>query len=67
MYLYSTAATFDAAYIIAGWAGDYLKTIAEFKNNQWRKVGDLTQQRYGHASISVGLRTMVVGGYTDSG
>ena len=62
---YSTAATSDAAYIIGGYP--YYSTIAEFKDNQWRKLGDLEQQRYGHGSISDGLRTMVVGGYTNSG
>ena len=65
---YSTAATSDAAYVIGGYQdGSYSTTIAEFKNNQWRKLGDLTQGRQHHGSISVGFRTMVVGGYTNSG
>ena len=59
---YSTANTPDAAYIIGGYSTT--STIAEFKNNQWRKLGDLTQGKWGTGSISVGLRTMVVGGYT---
>ena len=64
---YSTAATSDAAFIIGGYQdGYYSTTITEFKNNQWRKVGDLAQARYGHSSISVGLRTMIVGGVTAS-
>ena len=65
---YSTAATSDAAYVIGGYQdNNYSKTIVEFKNNQWRKLGDLTQERRYHSSISVGFRTMVIGGYTDSG
>ena len=65
---YSTAATDEAAYIIGGYQGtDYSTTIAEFKNDNWRKLGDLTQGRRYHGSISIGHQTMVVGGYTYSG
>ena len=64
---YSAASSPDAAYIIGGYHVDSYSTIAEFKNNQWRKLGDLTQGRYYHGSISVGSRTMVVGGWTKSG
>ena len=61
---YSTAMTDQAAYIISGYQDWYdSKTIAEFKNNQWRKFGELAQARNFHGSISVGSRTMVVGGY----
>ena len=64
---YSTAATDEAAYIIGGNQGSsYSSTIAEFKNDQWRKLGDLTQERQYHGSISIGHQTMVVGGYTIS-
>ena len=38
--------------------------IAEFKNGQWRRLGDLTQDRLCHGSISVGQQTMIVGGET---
>ena len=62
---YSTAATSDTAYLIGGYQdASYSTTIAEFKNNQWRKLGNLNQGRRHHGSISVGSRTMVVGGYT---
>ena len=64
IFAYSTAATDEAAYIIGGSAGsNYFTTIAEFKNDRWRKLGDLTQGRYRHGSISIGQKTMVVGGY----
>ena len=62
---YSTAATDEAAYIIGGYQGsnsNYSPTIAEFKNDKWRKLGDLTQGRRYHGSISIGHLTMVVGG-----
>ena len=64
VYGYSTAATDEAAYIISGVQDSYSPTIAELKNEQWRKLGDLTQARQLHGSISIGQRTMVVGGYT---
>ena len=67
VHWYSTAATDEAAYIIGGYQGsEYSRTIAEFKNDQWRKLGDLTQGRYRHGSISIGHQTMVVGGQTSS-
>ena len=63
--VYSTAATDEAAYIIGGSTGSsYFTTIAEFKNDRWRNLGDLTQGRYYHGSISIGQKTMVIGGYT---
>ena len=68
VYIYSTAATDEAAYIIGGSDGSsYSQTIIEFKNYQWRKLGDLTQGRYWHGSISIGQQTMILGGYTSSG
>ena len=65
IHWYSAAATDEAAYIIGGNQGsNYSRTIAEFKNDQWRKIGDLTQGRHVHSSISVGQQTMIVGGQT---
>ena len=58
---YSTAHTLDAVYIIGGL---YTKDIvAEFKNDQWRRLADLNQGRNGHGSITVGGQTMIIGGY----
>ena len=68
IYYYSTAATDEAAYIIGGAQGlRYSRTIAEFKNDMWRKLGDLAKGRDCHGSISIGQRTMIVGGVTSSG
>ena len=65
LYCYSTAATDQAAYIIGGYQDlSYSQTIAEFKNDQWRRLGDLTRGRDRHGSISIDQRTMVLGGYT---
>ena len=63
IYWYSTAATDTAAYIIGGSAGGtWESTIAEFKNNKWRKFGDLTTARNSHSSISFGGETIILGG-----
>ena len=68
IYRYSTAATDTAAYIIGGsvsWS--FESTIAEFKNNKWRKFGDLTTGRRWHSSISFGGETIILGGVVYSG
>ena len=66
VYSYSTAATYEAAYIIGGYQDStYSSTIAEFKNDMWRKLGDLTQARNHHRSISIGQQTMILGGSVD--
>ena len=62
VYGYSTASTFDAAYIIGG---DYTRdVIAEFKNYIWRNLGSLVKPRDSHASISLNGETMIIGGFT---
>ena len=58
---YSTANTPDAAYIIGGL---YTKNlVAEFRNDQWAKLGTLNKGRSDHGSITVGPQTMIVGGW----
>ena len=67
VYVYSTAATDEAAYILGGYQDSmHSSTIAEFKNDQWRKLGDLRQGRHFHGSISIGHQTMIVGGEGNS-
>ena len=61
---YSTASTHDAAYIIGGIDVDI---IAEFRNDEWRKLGSLNKDRYSHGSITVGQETMIIGGNTKAG
>ena len=58
---YSTTQTLDAVYIIGG---AFTKDIvAEFKNDQWRRLADLNQGRYGHGSITIGGETMIISGF----
>ena len=59
---YSTASTFEAAYIIGG---QYSRdVIAEFKNDAWKQLETLAKDRYRHNSISLGDETMIIGGYS---
>ena len=39
--------------------------VAEFKNNQWRRLPNLNQRRYRHVSITFGGQTMIIGGDSD--
>jgi len=58
---YSTANSPDAAYIIGGTYTQNL--VAEFRDDKWTQLDDLNKGRSNHASITVGTRTMIVGGY----
>merc|ERR1712113_565853 len=71
IYAYSTASTESAAYIIGGYDRGIItryksvSIIAEYKNNGWRKFGDLARTRYYHSSITLGEETVVLGGRVD--
>ena len=58
---YSTANSPDAAYIIGGTYTQNL--VAEFRDDKWTQLDNLNKGRSAHASITVGTRTMIVGGY----
>ena len=60
---YSTTHTSDTVYIIGGVVTENL--VAEFYNNQWRRLGGLNKGRYRHGSISIGSETMIIGGATE--
>ena len=77
--MYSTASTDEAVYIIGGdqnsdstelWylsaakKSDLSSSVAVFKNDEWKRLGYLTQARHLHGSISMNQQIMVVGGYT---
>ena len=62
---YSTAHTYDASYIIGGSYADNI--IAQYKDDQWKRLTDLNRGRYGHGSISIGSETMIIGGITWDG
>ena len=58
---YSTANTPEAAYIIGGFVTKNL--VAEFRDDQWALLDDLSKSRYRQGSITVGSQTMIVGGW----
>ena len=58
--MYSTAQSSDSAYIIGGTYSE--NVIAEFQESQWRRLNELNRPRLRHGSITVGTKTMVVGG-----
>ena len=64
IFRYATASTDSAAYIIGGHNGNgYVSTIAEYKNNKWRKFGDLTKKRGSSSAIFYNGEYIIVGGY----
>ena len=66
IYWYATASTDSAAYIIGGYGYyGYASTIAEYKNNKWRKFGDLTKKRSGSSAIFYNGEYIIVGGYVE--
>ena len=42
-------------------------TIAQYKDDIWTIAGNLRQARRGHGAITVKGKTMIIGGYPQSG
>lgn len=61
IYHYSTAHTVDAVYILGGATTQNI--IAEYKDDQWRHLGNLNHGRYHHGSITIQDKIMIVGGF----
>ena len=67
---YATAQTDESVFIIGGDPGNYpyySSTIAEYKNGNWKNIGNLAQARRGHGAITSGSVTMVAGGESNDG
>ena len=65
---YATASTDSAAYIIGGWTGSgRTSIIAEFKNNKWRKIGELNEPKSDLSAILHNEEYIIVGGNVDFG
>ena len=63
--IYATASTDESVLIIGGYTGGsprYSSTIAEYKDGNWKNIGNLAQARAGHGAITSGSVTMVAGG-----
>ena len=64
---YATASTDSAAYIIGGYLRtESVSTIAEYKNNIWRNIGDLKEPKSSMSSILYNGEYLLVGGWVDS-
>ena len=59
---YSTAETLETAYVFGG-QGIVSSIVAQYSDNQWKRLDDLNSQRYGHGSIVIGDRAMIIGGW----
>ena len=64
IYYYSTTQTLDAVYVIGGYIAK--NSVAEFKDDQWRRLANLNVGRHAHGSITLGGQTMIIGGYADN-
>ena len=59
---YATASTDSAAYIIGGWVNGRVSTIAQYKNNNWLKIGDLNEKKNYLSAIFYDGEYLIVGG-----
>ena len=67
IYLYGTASTDSAAYILGGFIGKTYSpgrtsTIAQFQNNVWRKIGDLKEIKSSSSAILYDEEYLIIGG-----
>ena len=64
---YATASTDSAAFILGGWIGKETadwrtSTIAEYKNNEWQKIGNLNEVKDSTSAIFHNGEYLIVGG-----
>ena len=69
---YATTHTVDSIYIIGGSSGAssykaQIFTIAQYKDDIWTIAGNLKQARWKHGAITVKGKTIIIGGYPESG
>ena len=64
---YSTAQTADAAYVIGGQHTSFQNIVAQYyndgNNDIWKQLSNLNRGRYGHGSILIGDKTLIIGGW----
>ena len=53
------------AYIIG--SQESKNIVAQYNDNSWQKLNNLNTGRYGHGSILVEDKTLVIGGWTNTG
>ena len=67
---YETTYTEDSVYIIGGFTWgtpSRISTIAQYKDDIWTIAGNLKQTRSSRGAITVKGKTMIIGGYPQSG
>ena len=67
---YATAQTDESVLIIGGYtygSPSRISTIAEYKDGNWKNIGNLAQARRGHSAITSGSVTMVASGNSYDG
>ena len=68
---YGTASTDSAAYILGGISiskrtVERTSTIAQFQDNEWRKIGDLKEAKSDSSAIFHNGEYLIIGGDADS-
>ena len=65
---YAVSSTNQAAFFIGGYDGSsQLSVIAKYENDNWSLHGNLKRRRANHGSITNGITTLVIGGWTHDG
>ena len=59
LYGYATASTDSAAFVIGGMR---TRTVAQFQNNKWLKIGDLKEAKFNLSAIFLAGEYLIVGG-----
>ena len=68
IFLYATASTDSAAFIIGGHTGSKkISTIAEYRNNKWLEIGNLIEPKDSLSAIFNNGEYFIVGGDVNPG
>ena len=57
--------TSEIAYVIGGQESQNI--VAQYNDNSWQKLNNLNTGRYGHGSILIEDKTLVIGGWANTG
>ena len=63
LYDYATVSTNQGTFIIGGYDGQAVSTMACFNGNEWSLIGNLNSPRYAHSAIINGDNVFIVGGH----
>ena len=57
--------TSEIAYVIGGQESQNI--VAQYNDNIWQKLNNLNTGRYGHGSILIEDKTLIIGGWANTG